>query len=104
LPELKQLLVLLIFLLHRRPLPVGNDLALGVGAVPADQDEGRKKDRFERDDHREPPGRVLLDPEPNPAAEPHEIDVRRAASSPRTRLITSAAPVLGVLGAPLGMP
>jgi len=47
-----------------RPLP-----------VLADQDEGREEDRLERDDHRQQAVRVLLDAEPDPAAEPDDVDV-----------------------------
>ena len=40
--QVEQLLVLLVLLLHRRPLLVGEYLPPGVGTVLADQDEGRR--------------------------------------------------------------
>src|SRR4029077_19193806 len=45
--ELDQLDVLLVLLLHERPLLVGDDLALGVGPVLTDQEKSREKDRLE---------------------------------------------------------
>ena len=73
--ELEEPAVLLILLLDRLPLLVGDDLALGVGAVLADHHEGREEDRLERDDHRQQPEGVVLDAEPDPAAEPDDVEV-----------------------------
>src|SRR4029453_5599695 len=54
---------------------VGNDLTLRVRSVLADHHEGREKDGLERSDPRQPPGRVALEAEPDPAAEPGDVDV-----------------------------
>src|SRR5947208_14454650 len=43
--EVEQLDVLLVLLLHREPLMVGDHLALGVGAVLGDHHKGRQEDR-----------------------------------------------------------
>ena len=45
--EVEQFDVLLLFLLNRCPLLIGNHLVTGVGAVLRDQNEGREEDRFE---------------------------------------------------------
>src|SRR5215207_2371066 len=73
--ELQELLVLLVLLLHRPPLLVGNHLPLGVGAVLADHHKGGKEDRLERDDHRQQSERIALDPEADPAPEPDDVEI-----------------------------
>src|SRR3954469_6612549 len=73
--QVEQLLVLLVLLLDRAPLLVGDHLALRVGAILADHHEGRQEDRLERDDHRQEAVGVDLNSEADPAAEPGDVDV-----------------------------
>ena len=100
--KIEQLLVLLVLFLDRMPLLVGDHLTLRVGPVLADQHEGREEDRLERDDHRQQAVRVVLDAEPDPAAEPGEVDVDER-HRPRERRDPICDSVLDALGAPLGV-
>jgi hypothetical protein len=84
-------------------LLLGDHLAFGVRAVLADQDECRHEDRFERDDHRQQTEWVLLDAEPDPAAEPEDMDIDEQ-HRPCEGGDPVGEPVLGVLGALLCMP
>jgi hypothetical protein len=56
-------------------LQVRHDLSFRVGAVLADHHEGREEDRLERDDHRQQAVRILLGTEPDPKAEPEDVEV-----------------------------
>src|SRR5262249_32423772 len=71
--ELEELLVLVILFLDGLPLLVRDHLALGVGAVLADQEERREEDRLERDDHRQQTVWIGLDAEADPATEPERV-------------------------------
>src|SRR6476659_7917167 len=73
--ELEQLFVLPVLFLDGLPLLVGDGLTLRVRPVLADHHECREEDRFERDDHRQQSVRVPFDAEPDPAAEPGDVDV-----------------------------
>src|SRR5262245_60136143 len=73
--EPEQLLVLLVLLPDRLPLLVRDHLTLGVGSVLADHHERREEDGLERDDHREEAEWIVLYAEPDPEAEPEDVDV-----------------------------
>src|SRR3954451_7705151 len=100
--EVEQLLVLLVFLLDRLPLLVGENLSLGVRPVLADHHEGREEDRLERDDHGQQAEGVLLDAEADPAAEPDDVNVdERHRAGEGGDLVRD--PVLRRFGALLGL-
>src|SRR3954447_2746326 len=100
--EVEQLLVLLVFLLDRLPLLVGENLSLGVRPVLADHHERGEEDRLERDDHGQQAEGVLLDAEADPAREPDDVEVdERHRAGERRDLVGD--PVLDVLGALFGV-
>src|SRR4029077_353867 len=98
----EQLLVLLVLFLDRLPLLVRDHLTLRVGSVLADHHEGRKEDRLERHDHRQQAVRVLLDAEPDPAAEPDDVDVDEPHRAGECRYLIRD-PVLHALRSLLGV-
>jgi hypothetical protein len=73
--ELEQLDILLVLVLNELPVLVGDDLPLGIRSVLGDQDECGQEDRLEGHDHRQEPIRIVLDPECDPAREPHDVHV-----------------------------
>src|SRR4029453_4349525 len=81
---------------------VGNDLTLRVRSVLADHHEGREKDGLERSDPRQPPGRVALEAEPDPAAEPGDVDVDER-HRPRERGDPVGYAVLDAVRSPPGL-
>jgi hypothetical protein len=100
--EREQLLVLLILLLHGLPLLIGEHLTLRVRSVLTDHHERREEDRLERDDHRQQPERVMLDAEPDPAAEPKDVQVDELHRSRKRRDLV-CDPVLHAFGTLLGV-
>jgi hypothetical protein len=93
---------LLILVLHRLPLLVGDHLPLRVGAVLADHHERREEDRLERDDHCQQPERILLHTEADPQSKPDDVDVDERHRS-RERRDPVGDAVLYVLGALFGV-
>jgi hypothetical protein len=72
-------------------LLVGDHLSLRVRAVLADHDERREEDRLERHDHGQEAEGIVLDPEPDPAAEPDDVDVdERHRAGERRDLVRDA--------------